>query len=375
MTTLLRRPSALPLLLVGGTLVGLLACKSTPPGAPAAQQDPAPDAQVVPLKDLQAGIQSIPAPAPALLQIWFPAEASGDESARAMLSAPVSGLIATAPAAPGRPLAKGAPLLTLRSPELAELKSRWLTAQARLKRAEAELAREQRLASVQAGARRDLESAEAEAAGATAESEAARISLQARGVQPDQADGTFVLRAPTAGIVTGWKIQLGQGVAMNEELGSFQAASAALAILELPPPAPGTWKLGSRTMVRDDGRTWQGEVVGLPTSLGDMTHRMTYRLRLSSAPLPLPGTPLEVQVPVGFGLRLPSAALQQIDGVWGVFLLEGDHARFQPVKRGPDVARDTLVLEGLVAGQAVVTEGAYLLKSKLMRLKSGGGDE
>lgn len=369
------RTSALPLLLVGGALLGLQACKSTPPGAPAAQQDPAPDAQVVPLKDLQAGLQSLPVPAPALLQVWFPAEATGDESARAMLSAPVSGLIATAPAAPGRPLAKGAPLLTLRSPELAELKSRWLTAQARLKRAEADLARERRLAAAQAGARRDLESAEAEAAGAAAESEAARISLQARGVSPEQADGTFVLRAPTAGTVTGWKVQLGQGVAMNEELGSFQAASAALALLELPPPAPGTWKLGSRALVRDDGRTWQGDVVGLPTSLGDMTHRMTYRLRLSGAPLPLPGTPLEVQVPVGFGMRLPAAALQQIDGVWGVFLLEGDHARFQPVKRGPDVARDTLVLDGLAPGQAVVTEGAYLLKSKLMRLKSGGGDE
>ena len=375
MTPFLSRPSALPVFLVGGALLGLLACKSTPPQAPAAQVNPTPDAQVVPLKDLQAGLQSLPAPAPALLQVWFPAEATGDEAARAMLSAPVSGLIATAPAAPGRPLAKGVPLLTLRSPELAELKSRWLTAQARLKRAEAELARERRLASAQAGARRDLENAEAEASGAAAEAEAARISLQARGVSPEQADGTFVLRAPTAGTVTGWKVQLGQGVAMNEELGTFQAASAGLALLELPPPAPGTWKLGSRALVRDDGRSWQGDVVGLPTSLGDMTHRMTYRLRLSGAPLPLPGTPLEVQVPVGFGMRLPAAALQQIDGVWGVFLLEGDQARFQPVKRGPDVARDTLVLDGLAPGQAVVTEGAYLLKSKLMRLKSGGGDE
>ncbi len=375
MTAFRPHPSALPLLLVAGALLGLQACKAKPPAEPAQTQAHAPEADVVPLKSIQEGLQTRAIPASSILQVWFPAEAAGDGSARALLTAPVSGMVASAPAAPGRPLAKGAPLLTLRSPELAELKSKWLIAQARLKRAQADLAREQRLATAQAGARRDLEIAEAEQAGASAEAESARISLQARGVTPEQADGTFVLRAPSAGTVSTWKAQLGQGVAMHEELGTFQAASASLAVIELPPPAPGAWKLGSLAIIRDDSRTWQGQVVGLPSSMGDMTHRMTYRLRLSGAPLPLPGTPLEVQVPVGQGVLLPSSALQQIDGVWGVFLQEGDLARFHPVKRGPDVARDTLVLDGLPTGAKVFTEGAYLLKSKLMRLKSGGGDE
>jgi len=368
-------PSVWPTLLGAGALLGLLACKPTPPSTPPPTQTSAPEADSVPLKSIQEGLRTMEVAAPAVLQVWFPAEAAGDESARAILTAPVSGIVASAPAAPGRPAAKGAPLLTLRSPELAELKSKWLIAQARLRRAQAELAREQRLAAAQAGARRDLETAEAEHASASAEAESARISLQARGVTPEQADGTFVLRAPSAGTVSTWKVQLGQGVAMNDELGAFQAASASLAVIDLPPPAPGAWKLGSRAIIRDDHRTWRGEVVGLPSSMGDQTHRMTYRLRLSGAPLPLPGTPLEVQVPVGQGVLLTSSALQQIEGVWGVFLKDGEVARFRPVKRGPDVARDTLVLDGLPMGAKVFTEGAYLLKSKLMRLKSGGGDE
>ena len=33
------------------------------------------------------------------------------------------------------------------------------------------------------------------------------------------------------------------------------------------------------------------------------------------------------------------------------------------------------LLPALPAGARVVTDGAYLLKSKLMRLRSGGGDE
>jgi cobalt-zinc-cadmium efflux system membrane fusion protein len=369
--------SARPVVLAAGALLALQACRSHPPAEAAqAQAGPrAPEVDAVPLKSIHEGLQLQDAPAPAVLQGWFPAEAAGDESARAVLTAPVSGIVAAAPAAPGRPVAKGAPLVTLRSPELADIKSKWLIAQARLRRAQAELAREQRLAAAQAGARRDLESAEAEQAGASAEAESARIALQARGVTPDQADGTFVLRAPSAGTVSTWKVQLGQGVSAHEELGAFQAASASLAIADLPPPAPAEWRLGARTAVREDGRTWQGEVVGLPSTMGDMTHRLTYRLRLSGAPLPLPGTPLEVQVPLGRGTLLPSSALQQVDGVWGVFLKDGELARFRPVKRGPDVGRETLVTEGLPAGAKVFTEGAFLLKSKLMRLRSGGGDE
>jgi cobalt-zinc-cadmium efflux system membrane fusion protein len=365
----------MPVLLTAGVLLGLQACKPKPPAEGAPPQSQAPETDAVPLKSIQEGLRTAEVPAPSVLQAWFPAEAAGDESARAILTAPVSGIVASAPAAPGRPVAKGAPLVTLRSPELAELKSKWLIAQARLRRAQAELAREQRLAAAQAGARRDLDNAEAEHAGASAEAESARIALQARGVTPERADGTFVLRAPSAGTVSAWKAQLGQGVSANEELGTFQAASASLAVVELPSPAPGTWKLGSRAVIRDDHRTWQGEVVGLPSSMGDMTHRLTYRLRLSGAPLPLPGTPLEIQVPLGQGVLLPSSALQQVEGVWGVFLQEGELARFRPVKRGPDAGRETLVLDALPTGAKVFTDGAYLLKSKLMRTKSGGGDE
>lgn len=357
-------------------LLGLGGCKPTPPASadPAPAPGAGPSVDRVSLAAVQSGLHFLEAPAPSDLTVWFPAEAAGDESAQALLTAPVSGLVASAPAAPGRPVGKGAPLLVLRSPELADLKSRWLTTQARLRRAQTDLAREQRLAAAQAGAKRDLESAEAEHASASAEAESARIALQARGVTPEKADGTYVLHAPAAGTVVAWKARLGQGVAMNEELGTYQAASASLAILELPPPAP-AWKLGSRTAVRSEDRTWKAEVSGLPAAMGEMTHRMTYRLRLSGAPLPIPGLPLEVQVPVGRGILLPTAALQQVEGVWGVFLQEGDQARFQPVKRGPDSGRSTLVLDGVPAGAKVVTEGAYLLKSKLTRLKTGGGDE
>jgi cobalt-zinc-cadmium efflux system membrane fusion protein len=330
----------------------------------------------VPLKGVSAAVRTLEAPAPAEVKVWLPGEAAGDEAAQIVITAPVSGILTVPPAAPGRPLSVGAPLLTLRSAELAELKSRWLIAQARLKRTLAELGREQRLAAAKAGAQRELESAEADHASAQADAEAARMALQARGIVPEQADAVLVLKAPAAGSITEWKARLGQGVQKDEVLGTFQTASAALAMIELAPPAPAAWTLGARTRVRyGDERSWDAMVAGLPPTMGEGTHRLTYRLRLSGGPLPIPGTPLEVQVPLGTGVLLPTSALQQIDNVWGVFLKTGEEARFQAIQRGPDLERNTLVLGGIPVGAQVVTEGAYLLKSKLMRLKSGGDHE
>ncbi|MBI4913885.1 MAG: efflux RND transporter periplasmic adaptor subunit [Acidobacteria bacterium] len=359
------------------SLVALaVACQSRPsPTEPAASLSRAPGADTVPIKDLKPEIRSMKVPGPGVLTTWVPGEALGDESSRAVLSAPVSGTVATAPAAPGRPVPAGKELLTLRSPELADLKSRWLAARARLGRATSEVAREQRLGEAGAGAIRDLEHAQAEHGVALAEAESSRMALQARGLDPEQAEGVFRLKAPAPGTVVDWKVRLGQGVQANEVLGSFLMGSAALVQVDLPPPAPEGWKLGARTRVRTEGGSWKAEVVGLPAIMGETTHRLAYRLRLQGPPLPLPGTPMEVEVPLGQGVLVPTGALQQVDGGWGVFLEEGDTARFIPVKRGPESQNGTLILGGAPAQGSIVVEGAYLLKSKLLRLRSGGSND
>jgi cobalt-zinc-cadmium efflux system membrane fusion protein len=115
-------------------------------------------------------------------------------------------------------------------------------------------------------------------------------------------------------------------------------------------------------------------VEGVPASLDPDTRRLTYRLRLEGEePPPLAGTPLEVRVPLALAIVLPQAALQQVEGSWGVFVREGEQARFQAVRRGAELGGDVLVLAGVEPGQVVATEGAYLLKSLYLKL-SGGGD-
>jgi cobalt-zinc-cadmium efflux system membrane fusion protein len=328
----------------------------------------------LPLKEVR-GLRFLAVPDPKAEGAWYPAEAIGDESAQALLSSPVKGIVSAILISPGRPVGTGAGLLTIQSPELARLKADWLSARARRERTDAELAREQRLFDAQAGSRRELETARSEAATARADEEAARLALEARGLNPESAGAVLTVRAPKAGSVTAYKIQLGQGVEAGQELGGFQVAAATLARLELPLPAPENWRPGAVTEVRKgDGQRWKARLEGTPTTLTTDTRRLSYRLRLLGGPLPIPGTPLEVHVPMAKAIVLPQSALQQVEGTWGVFVKVGEEAEFRPVRRGPELGTDVMVLEGVKSGETVVGEGAYLLKSLQIKRKSGGED-
>lgn len=328
----------------------------------------------LPLKDIR-GLRFLVVPEPRAEGAWYPAEAIGDESAQAILSSPVKGIVSAIRVPPGQHVAAGAALFTLQSPELARLKADWLSTRAKRDRAEGELAREQRLFEAQAGSRRELEAARSEAATARADEEAARLALEARGQNPETAGALLTVRAPKAGAVTTYKIQLGQGVEAGQELGSFQSASAAIARLELPLPAPQNWQTGAVTEVRKgDGQRWKARLEGSPMTLTTDTRRLSYRLRLLGGPLPIPGTPLEVHVPLAKTVVLPQSALQQVEGTWGVFVKVGEEAEFRPIQRGPELGTDVMVLDGVKPGETVVGEGAYLLKSLQIKRKSGGED-
>lgn len=322
------------------------------------------------------GVEFVTVEPPRQEGAWFAAEAISDSSAVATLSTPVAGIVTALLAAPGQAVGRGAGVVEIRSPELAELKARWSTAVARRERARRDRERELRLDAVAATSKRDLEAAESELTIAEAEEEAARLALEARGVAPASASPTLVVRAPRGGAVSSFAVTLGQGVTAGQTLGELVAAGAGLVSLELPLPGPETWALGEATEVRHaDGRRWPATVVGVPSALSTDTRRLAYRLRLDTtrqAP-PLAGTPLEVRVPLARSIVLPQTALQQIEGTWGVFVRQGAEAEFRPVRKGAELGGDVLVLEGVAPGEEVAVAGAYLLKSLFLK-HSGGGD-
>jgi cobalt-zinc-cadmium efflux system membrane fusion protein len=335
--------------------------------------EPAGEPRVVHLEGVR-GIAFGTVGAPIEEGVWLPGEAMADESERAMLSAPIAGVVASLLVSPGQEVAAGTPLVTIRSPELAELSASWLARSANRKQAAAEEAREQRLATAGAGSARELEAAQAALAVADAELAAARLALEAHGVTPGHAGATVSVRAPRRGRVAEYSVLAGQGVDTGEKLGLFEVGSGTLVGVQLSPPGPPNWVPGSETTVRrSDGKSWTARVEGLPTSLSAQTQRLSFRLRLLGGEPPYPGTPLEVRVPLPRGIVVPQGAIQQIEGEWGVFVVDGGEATFRPVRRGPELGGDVIVLDGLTPGQRIATEGAYLLKALLLK-QSGEGE-
>lgn len=305
---------------------------------------------------------------------WFAAEAVSDPSAETLLSVPVGGQIIALHAAPGAAVAQGGAILELRSPELADVEARWQVARARAEKARRESDREQRLLEHQATSPREAEAAQSEAAVAYAEEEAARAALVARGAEPGKSRPSVIVRAPRAGTLASFAVSLGENVAPGTKLGTLVSPGAAMVRVDLPLPGPQTWAMGATTEVRrSDGRRWTARVEGLPPQLGPGTRRLSYYLRLDDAERPLAGTPLEVRVPLAEAIVLPQTALQQIEGIWGVFVRQGEVAEFRPVRKGAELGGDVMVLEGVVPGDVVATEGAYLLKALQLKMAGGGG--
>lgn len=322
------------------------------------------------------GLTFLKVPEPRTEARWVPGEALGDEAAQAVLSSPVKGIVSQLAAIPGQPRGAGAVLALIQSPELARLKADWITAKSKLDRAQSELAREGRLFAAGAGARRDLEAVRSEAQTAQAEEEAARLGLEAVGLTPGEAGARFQVKAPAAGSLVGWKVQKGQGVEAGQELGAFQAAQASIVKVEVPQPGPAHWNPGAETEVRQaNGRTWKARLEGTPVALTADTGRLGFRLRLVGGPLPIPGTPVEVKLPLETGIFVPQSALQQVEGRWGVFVVEGSQAAFRPVKRGTEIRDEVRVLEGLRPGEMLVGEGAYLLKALHQKRTAPEGED
>jgi cobalt-zinc-cadmium efflux system membrane fusion protein len=328
----------------------------------------------VPLEGLR-GLAFVRVGEPQEEGVWAPAEAVSDSAAVAIVTAPAAGIVRQLLARPGETVRAGQVVAELASAEIADLAARYRSARAQEGRTRVEVERERTLLAAQATSRHDVEAAEAAHAATAAEVLAARQSLAARGVNPETFAGTAFLEAPVGGTLERWEVALGQGVDAGTALATIRDRLASRVRVELAPPGPTEWKAGSPSEVRrGDGTRWAATVEGLPAGLTAETRRYPYLLRLDDGPLPAPGTPLEVRVPLTRGIVLPQEALQLVEGDWGVFVREGGDAVFRKVRRGAELGGDVLVLEGLEPGVEVATAGAYLLRPLWMK-RMGGGEQ
>ena len=293
-------------------------------------------------------------------------------------------------AAPGDEVLAGDLLVELQSPELGRLRAAYVSAQARMTLAEGALKRKRDLAAERIVPQREVQEAEATATEAQAALRASTAALSALGVSPSsdgaaesRAAATFGLRSPIAGTVIERNIVQGQMV--DPATPAYRIANVATLWLTVHAFERDAVRIRKGAAARLAFSALPGEefrgVVGL---VGGQVSResRTVPIRIdvrNQGGLLRPGMSASAAVPVGATknpvLTVPVAAVQRLRNEWCVFLPRDARTfEIRKIGRGRDLGGEVEVLSGLRAGEKLVVEGAFLLKSQAEKGEAGHDD-
>ena len=273
----------------------------------------------------------------------------------ALLSAPAPTRVANVLVVTGQSVAKGTPLIEF---EQAPFQARAQAADAALHAAERAHERAQRLVDQGVAARKDLEQTASEMARVRAEAVAARREAQlAR------------LESPIAGVVTKMTAVLGASVDANQPLVEVADPKAVDVLIMVTPDEATRLHVGARVAL-SSGQGQGAESLGVTTvaevggAVDADTRAVAIRARGSSLKRNLRiGENVAAEIPVAERLKaltIPAEALIPEGESFKVFVVDAkDVAHERKVKVGGRSGGVVRIVEGLKAGEHVVTYGAY----------------
>lgn len=296
---------------------------------------------------------------------------------------------------------KGQVLARLHSHDIHESRSTFQKAKVELARletqhgyAERNRDRIRRLLNLKAASQEQVEHAENEVKNALAGVDSARLEIQrARrhleeflevaaedppGHKPgefDHDDDTAPVRSPAAGIVISRTISSGSVAKPGDDLFVISDLSSLWMLAAIPEEYVGRVRPGmtAQVFVRAfNDRPFPGRLTRTGDQLDPATRTVQARIVLANprgelkpemyatAELAAGGT--------GEALYVPQESIQEMNGHSIVFVAASNnkfHAR--PVETGPRAGGSIAIVSGLTAGERVVTRGAFLLKSELLK--------
>ena len=289
----------------------------------------------------------------------------------------------------GAVVRRGAPLVTLFSAELAESQTKYMSMAALLEADHKKLERTQKLLEIGAASRQDLEEITAVHEAHATEVEAARQRLQLLGLSaeqvrtltsPNQVVSTIVVPAPIAGVITSRSANLGQVVAMGQELLSVTDLSEVWVVGDLYEQDFKTVTVGSAAAITTPaypGLTLRGRVSYIDP-------RVDPQARTAKARIEVPNSDgrlrlgmyvtVSFSTPGGTAVVVPRTAIQALGDRQVVFVpAEGEVGKFiqRQVRLGLPIGDNYTVLSGLKTGETVVTEGSFFLRAEVLRNAPG----
>ena len=319
--------------------------------------------------------------------------ADGDQSTPVFL--PYSGQVARVLVDAGQVVAKGQPLLVVRTGDFVDARSALLSAQAGYQAAQAQLAnarrgaeRQQQLTQTAGGSQKDEQQAQTDLASAQEQERTADATLSAAreklailggnttatAVAPnagEREDAT--LRAPIGGVIATRNVSPGQYVDAGGDspLLTITNASRVWLLAQLPESAAGAVRVGDSVEMTTPawpGRVFHARVDMVGAQLDATTHRLPVRATIAN-----PDGALKPQMFASFSIRRAAlAGAGRIDVPAVAVIHEGDSARVwvlrpdgllaaRAVKTGDQQGQQVEITSGLQAGEKIVTAGALFV--------------
>ncbi len=303
-----------------------------------------------------------------------------DASHMVVVNARAAGVVRRLMADFGARVSRGSPLAVIESADVGEARSKLQAARARARAAEAAARREQDLYAKGVSALREVESAEQELETARAEVAAASASLGMVGAS-EGTTGSYVLRAPIAGVVTKRTVTLGTLVNLEEPLFEIVDTSRLWADLDVPETQAMAVQTGQPVTLRIQGfgdREVQGTIVSVAPVVDPHTRTVRARARLKGPDPALRANMYAEAViqahPPEAAVLVPRAAVQDAKGAKLVFVrLAEDQYETRRVRVQPASGGLMVVSSGIRPGEPVVTTGSFLLKTETLKESIGAG--
>jgi len=300
----------------------------------------------------------------------------------------VGGILRRVAAELGQNVSQGQTMAVVFSDELAMAQSRYLNTLAELDEHHKHHIRTVRLVEIGAASREELEQATTKLK--TAESEVAsqrqRLMLLGFGSRriaqlksPSQVSSEVSLPAPVSGTVISRTANPGEVISADKEILRIADLSSVWVMGQVYEKDLGKVVVGSGASITSDtypGRVFRGRVSYVDPTLDPATRTAQARIELAN-----PGQALKIGMFVNVAFAalggsesttpvIPKSAVQNINAQQVVFVETSTPNTYamRPVRLGPEVNGQYPVLEGLTAGQRIVTEGSFLLRAEWLKM-------
>ena len=378
------------------------ATPALPPQTPTAGEaggpsvaDPAADVEILLASEALARIgvkTAIVTATEAKASIQIPGTVMSNAYREVKVTPVASGIVTQTHVELGSPVTRGAPLLTLFSPELADAQTKYLSMSAMFEADHQKLDRTTELVRIGAASRQELEEVTAIHEGHATEVEAARQRLLLLGLSPAQVKdlkrpgqvvSRVVVAAPIDGVITARAANLGQVVGVGQELAVVTDLSQVWILGDLYEQDFGAVRMGAEAVVTATaypGLTLRGRVSYIDPRVDPQARTAKLRVEVPNRDGRLR---LGMFATIAFATRtgerrlvVPRAAVQTLGDRQVVFLpVKDEEGKFlqRTVRLGEPVGdAGYAVLSGLHPGDVVVTEGSFFLRAESLRSNPSG---